>query len=220
MTEDLLLLAESGEGSAFLQLQPISVSSVLSAAVDGLSGQAATAAAIELTTDGDLPAQADPDRLRQAVDNLIRNAIRHAPPGSVIEVSGRSGIAAGRRTVLVSVRDHGPGFPPDFLPHAFERFRRADPARSSRSGGSGLGLAIVASIAEAHGGRAAAVNHPAGGARVSLELPADGPCIAPELRHEREDIVSNSHIRYTAVSPPSRQAEGTGTNATGKESQP
>jgi two-component system, OmpR family, sensor kinase len=176
MAEDLLLLAGAEERSAFLRLQPVEISSVLSAAVDGLTGPAQDRGVmIEVAAVGNLPAQADPDKLRQAADNLITNAIRHTPPGSAVEVSGHAGTAAGRRTVTIQVRDHGPGFPPDFLPHAFERFRRADPARNSGSGGSGLGLAIVASIAQAHGGQATAANHPGGGACVRLELPSDGP---------------------------------------------
>jgi hypothetical protein len=176
MAEDLLLLAEAEERGAFLHLQPVAVSTVLSAAVAGLAGQAqARGVTIEVATTGDLPAQADPDRLRQAADNLISNAIRHTPRGAVIEVSAHATNAAGQRTVMIQVRDHGPGFPPDFLPHAFERFRRADPARNRDSGGTGLGLAIVASIARAHGGRAAATNHPGGGACVGLEFPADVP---------------------------------------------
>jgi len=73
--------------------------------------------------------------------------------------------------LTIEVRDHGPGFPAEFLPHVFERFRRADPARDRVDGGTGLGLAIVASIAAAHGGCAVADNHPAGGARVRIELP-------------------------------------------------
>jgi signal transduction histidine kinase len=176
MAEDLLLLAGAEERSAFLRLQPVEVSSVLSAAVDGLAGPVQDrGVTIKVAAVGGLPAQADRDKLRQAADNLITNAIRHTPPGSAVEVSGHASTAAGRRTVTIQVRDHGPGFPLDFLPHAFERFRRADPARNSGSGGSGLGLAIVASIAQAHGGQATAANHPGGGACVRLELPSDGP---------------------------------------------
>jgi two-component system OmpR family sensor kinase len=100
------------------------------------------------------------------VDNLIGNAIRYAPPGSAVEVTGQL-LPGG---IVIEVRDHGPGFPPDFLPHAFERFRRADAARSRAQGGAGLGLAIAAAIVRGHGGRIIADNHPAGGARVRIEL--------------------------------------------------
>jgi signal transduction histidine kinase len=78
---------------------------------------------------------------------------------------------------VIEVRDRGPGFPPDFLPHAFERFRRPDRGRGRSEGGAGLGLAIVRAIALAHGGRVAASNLPGGGALVRLEIPA-GPMTA------------------------------------------
>jgi len=71
--------------------------------------------------------------------------------------------------VVIEVTDSGPGFPADFLPHAFERFRRPDVGRSRADGGSGLGLAIVAAIATAHGGKATARNGPAG-AIVTMDL--------------------------------------------------
>ena len=74
------------------------------------------------------------------------------------------------RAVELHVSDAGPGFPPEFLPHAFERFRRADTARSH--GGTGLGLAIVKAIADAHGGSATARNANGGGADVWIELAA------------------------------------------------
>jgi two-component system OmpR family sensor kinase len=73
------------------------------------------------------------------------------------------------------VRDEGPGFPPEFLGAAFERFTRGDPARGR--GGSGLGLSIVLVIARAHGGDARAANHPDGGADLCIELPRDGPSV-------------------------------------------
>jgi two-component system, OmpR family, sensor kinase len=79
------------------------------------------------------------------------------------------------------VRDQGPGFPPDFLPHAFERFRRPGPDRARADGGAGLGLAIVSAIARDHGGRATARNLAGGGAAVALELPgaAEPPARTP-----------------------------------------
>ena len=96
--------------------------------------------------------------------------------------TARCGCGRGRaaEAIELHVSDAGPGFPPDFLPHAFERFRRADAARAE--GGAGLGLAIVDAIAQAHGGHAQARNDPQGGADVWIELapePASPPAAPP-----------------------------------------
>ncbi len=96
----------------------------------------------------------EPDRITRAVTNLVGNAIKWSPPGGVVEVALEDGV--------LSVRDHGPGFDDEDLPHVFERFYRAASARSTS--GSGLGLAIVAQAAEAHNGFAEAANAPGGGA--------------------------------------------------------
>jgi len=109
----------------------------------------------------------DPRRIRQALDNLVDNALRFAPPGTEVVLTAWKEKAA----LVVTVADSGPGFPAEFLPHAFERFRRPDASRSRGEGGAGLGLAIVAAIAAAHGGSASAANRPEGGAVVTLRLP-------------------------------------------------
>jgi two-component system, OmpR family, sensor kinase len=109
----------------------------------------------------------DAGRIRQAVDNLVDNALRFAPRGTEVVIYAE--FAA--RSLVIEVRDAGPGFPPEFLPHAFERFRRPDHGRARSAGGAGLGLAIVQAIAVAHGGRAVASNRPGGGAEVRLEVP-------------------------------------------------
>jgi two-component system OmpR family sensor kinase len=117
----------------------------------------------------DLPVvTVDRASFRRAVDNVIENALRFAPTGSTVVVD----VAAEDDEVVVTVLDEGVGFPPDFVTHAFERFRRADDARARADGGAGLGLAIVEAVAERHRGRAVAVNRPEGGAAVSLHLPA------------------------------------------------
>ena len=114
-----------------------------------------------------LYAKLDGERIRQAVDNLVENALRFSPSGTEITLSARD--QGG--DLELEVADHGPGFPTDFLPHAFERFRRPDSSRSRIEGGAGLGLAIVMTIAVAHGGMATAINRPEGGASVRLVLP-------------------------------------------------
>ena len=121
----------------------------------------------EVDAPADLTANLDPDRIREAVDNLVDNALRLAPPGTAIQITGR----ATDGDLTIEVRDEGPGFPADFLPHAFERFRRPDSSRARTDGGAGLGLAIVSAIAQAHGGRARARNQPQRGAAVALDLP-------------------------------------------------
>ena len=113
----------------------------------------------------------DPDRIRQAIDNLLGNALRFAPAGSVITIAARQD----GPDLTIDVSDAGPGFPADFLPHAFERFRRPNAGRSRDGGEAGLGLAIVAAIAVAHGGTATARNGPGGGAVVSLRLACRHP---------------------------------------------
>lgn len=115
--------------------------------------------------------RADPDRLMQILHNLLDNALRYAAPAT-IELGAS---AEGRdQTVLLWVRDHGPGFPPGALSRAFERFYRADASRSrdpQGRAGSGLGLAIARALAEAQGGTLEAANHPEGGAVFMLRLP-------------------------------------------------
>jgi two-component system sensor histidine kinase MprB len=102
-----------------------------------------------------------PERLGRAINNLLDNAVRHAPPGTVVEVgAGPDG---------VSVRDHGPGVDPDDAPHLFDRFYRGVQARGEQ--GTGLGLAIVRQVAEAHGGGVAVANAAGGGAEFRLVLP-------------------------------------------------
>jgi two-component system, OmpR family, sensor histidine kinase BaeS len=121
---------------------------------------------------GPLSVRADPDRLMQLLHNLLDNALRYAAP-SAIDL-GVQADPATRQTQLW-VRDHGPGFAPDALSRAFERFYRADASRSRDPhgrAGSGLGLAIARALAEAQGGHLEAANHPEGGAVFTLTLPS------------------------------------------------
>ncbi|MEX5635178.1 sensor histidine kinase [Parafrankia sp. FMc2] len=193
LAEALLALARfDADPVQFASRETVSVRDLLDRAVRAATPAAqAREARLRLHTDGPLLVDVDPDRVRQAVDNLLSNAIRHAPPATRIDVdaditpdptatadgpkkgdepaAGQEG-QEGQATVRITVRDRGPGFPADFLPRAFERFTRADTARSRAQGGTGLGLAIVTAIATAHGGQASAANHPEGGAVVSVSL--------------------------------------------------
>ena len=170
---ELLLLARAQEGASFVRPAEVDVPGLLAAAARAFAGQARARGVTLEVRAGPVPAvTADPERLRQAVDNLLSNAIRHSPAGGAVELAAGKTRRPGQDLIVIEVRDQGPGFPPGFLPHAFERFSRADVGRSRAEGGTGLGLAIVDLIARAHGGRAVAVNRPDGGAQVSVELPA------------------------------------------------
>ncbi|PZF81021.1 two-component sensor histidine kinase [Jiangella anatolica] len=115
-------------------------------------------------------------RLRQVVDNLVRNATVHTPPGTVVDVTVS---AAESGWTLLEVRDDGPGLTDDDAAHVFERFYRADPSRSrsdgSRHSGSGLGLSIVAALVTAHGGQVELRTAPGDGARFRVLLPPAQP---------------------------------------------
>jgi two-component system OmpR family sensor kinase len=169
ITDDLLLLARGDEDTLGLQPGRTDVSAILAASAERARARAeAAGVSCRVHAAAGLTAVVDAGRIRQAVDNLVDNALRFAPPGTEVTLS--AGPAGG--SLVIEVRDSGPGFPPEFLPHAFERFRRPDQGRARTAGGAGLGLAIVQAIALAHGGTAVASNRPEGGAQVRLELPA------------------------------------------------
>jgi hypothetical protein len=145
---------------------------LLDDAVAALAPRAAEAGvALSISSPDGVIAMLDEARIRQAVGNLVDNALRMAPPGSEVGIGAR--IEDGM--VVIAVSDDGPGFPPDFIDHAFERFRRADSSRARNGGGAGLGLSIVEAIARTHGGRAEAANRAGGGATVSIAVPLSGP---------------------------------------------
>ena len=116
---------------------------------------------------GDLDATGDPERVHQVVANLLDNAVRHSPPEGRVWLSGHNGGDA----ITIAVADEGPGIPAPEAERVFERFYRADAARSSRDGGTGLGLAIARWIVDAHGGDIRAEPPAPGGCRVVVELP-------------------------------------------------
>ncbi len=176
LTEQLLFLARSDEDRVPPRREQTDLLRVLTRCADHAAARARAAGArCEVDAPAALVATLDADRLGEAIDNLVDNALRFAPPGTAIVVSA-VGVGA---DLVIEVADSGPGFPVEFLPHAFERFARPDSSRARRAGGAGLGLAIVDAIAQAHGGTASVHNRPEGGAVVALELPG---CVAEPFR--------------------------------------
>ncbi|MDT4992193.1 MAG: two-component system, OmpR family, sensor histidine kinase BaeS, partial [Actinoplanes sp.] len=122
-------------------------------------------------TRGQLELTADAARLRQALGNLVANAVRFTPSGGEVTVTGRYD----GDHILLEVSDTGVGIAPDDLPHVFERFWRADKSRSRSTGGSGLGLAITRHLVEAHGGTATVQSIQGQGSTFRLRLPSMQP---------------------------------------------
>jgi two-component system OmpR family sensor kinase len=167
LVEDLLLLARLDDRRP-TERKPVDLTVV---AADACSEAVAMAPKRKITLDGREPVVVlgDEAHLRQAISNLMTNALRHTAAGTPIEVSSR--VEGGE--AVVSVRDHGHGLDAEALAHVFDRFWRADSSRSTV--GSGLGLSIVQAVAAEHEGRAEAGNSDGGGGRFSLVLPLSEP---------------------------------------------
>ncbi|WP_406143401.1 sensor histidine kinase [Streptomyces sp. NBC_01012] len=187
--DDLQDLSAADAGALRLHPEPVRIEDLLSHAVAAHRTQA-EAAGVGLAVaapDGDEPAPeltADPVRLRQAIGNLVSNAVRHTAPGGRVTLraygtgagsGSETGSGGADREVVLEVADTGSGIAPDDLPYVFDRFWRAEKSRSRRTGGSGLGLAIVRKLIEAHGGTAGVVSTVGQGTVFTLRLPSAGP---------------------------------------------
>jgi two-component system, OmpR family, sensor kinase len=165
LVDDLLLLAKA-EQTQFLRIEPIELGGYVQELWDGMSLLANRCFELGPVPPGTL--RADPDRLAQALRNLIGNAIDHtAAERGLVRMLVE---AAPSGSIRFVVEDDGPGIPATQRERVFDRFYRTDAARDRASGGTGLGLAIVSAIIEAHGGRVAAGRSAQGGARIEVEL--------------------------------------------------
>ncbi len=171
LVDDMLLLARLDEGRP-LQLRQVDLSELaVDAAAD--ASVADRRHPIRVSAPAPVMAMGDEPRLRQVLNNLIRNAMVHTPAGTQVEVS----VAQQGASAVLRVVDHGPGVPPELAGKIFERFVRAGSARGRESGGAGLGLAIVAAIVSAHRGSVRLEPTDGGGATFIVELPSpvNGP---------------------------------------------
>jgi signal transduction histidine kinase len=193
LVDDLLLLANT-EHTEFLRLESIDLPSFVSELWDGVSLIAERRYELGAIPAGTL--QADPDRLAQALRNLIANAIQHTAEevGMVRMLVERA--SPGR--IRFVVEDDGPGIAPEERERVFDRFHRTDPARDRASGGAGLGLAIVRAIVEAHGGRVSASRSPEGGARMEIELDGFMASSRPTVARQSRGLPAGAAARGEA----------------------
>lgn len=175
MVDSLLTLARADEGRAPLHLDDVDLREVLAELAETaniLGEQAAVQVAVQVPVDA-VPMKVDRSRIRQLLTNLLTNAIKYTSSGGTVDIES----ALDGARVVLTVRDTGMGIAPGDLPHIFDRFWRADAARS-RTGsrpGSGLGLAISKWIAEAHGGTIIVKSRPGRGTTFTVSLPLEPP---------------------------------------------
>ncbi|GAB4544774.1 MAG: ATP-binding protein [Anaerolineae bacterium] len=177
LVADLRELALAEAGKLTIERRMVDLSDLLGrvvAAVEPVAAEKGVSLTLDIASHLP-PISADADRLSQVTHNLLSNALRHTPPGG--KVSVRAGYAQETHEVWLEVSDSGEGIPPDQLPYVFDRFHRADPARSRATGGTGLGLAIVRAIVEAHGGQVSAASQgvPGQGSTFKVCLPLGTP---------------------------------------------
>ena len=163
LVDDLQDLAAADAGELRLRPEPVDAGELLTQVAS------AATAAVTVETAGDLRLRADPVRLRQAVGNLVTNAVRHTPPDGRITLRARRD----GTEVVIEVSDTGGGIAPADLPHVFDRFWRADRSRSRATGGRGLGLAITRQLVVAHGGTVTAASTPGAGSTFTVRLPGE-----------------------------------------------
>ncbi|NUS27949.1 MAG: HAMP domain-containing protein [Streptomyces sp.] len=179
--DDLQDLAAADAGTLRLQREPVRADELLGQVAAAHRVAADTAGVtLRTATDGEPWLDADPVRMRQALGNLVSNALRHTPVGGTVTLAAR----CEGDDVVLEVTDTGSGIAPEDIPQVFDRFWRAEKSRSRRTGGSGLGLPIVRHLMAAHGGTVEVASEPGAGSVFTLRVPglvggAPGPGPAP-----------------------------------------
>ncbi len=173
MLNTLMDISEAETGTMRLALDRVPLGQLASDVADLYEDVAADKQArIVVHADADVSVVGDRDRLRQALANLVDNALKDGPPGGTVEVQVRT-VDEG---ATIEVRDEGPGIPAEQLPRVWDRLFRGDRSRSER--GLGLGLSLVRAYVQAHGGRVAVASAPGRGSVFTLRLPARPPALA------------------------------------------
>jgi two-component system sensor histidine kinase BaeS len=163
LLDDLQTLSMAEAGVLQLHLESVDLPAFIQDVANACRTQVdAAGLTLEHATAGEVEVQIDPIRIRQVIENLMTNAIRHTPAGGRIELRAY----LGQVNAVIEVMDNGRGIPADALPHIFDRFTKA-----ADSGGSGLGLAIARRLVEAHGGAISATSEPGRGTTIRITLP-------------------------------------------------
>lgn len=177
---DLLDAERLDQGLFTLRLAPVELVRMARETAEMLHGSSK----IHVRAAGEISILADASRLRQALENVITNAVQHSPPGKPVTVTVEVERHAGGEWAIVTIADEGPGIPPDRIPFLFQRYQPG-----VRSNGLGLGLFLAQGIAWAHGGTLTADSSPGDGTRFRLSLPTGAfvatVAVLPDDRHWR-----------------------------------
>lgn len=205
LIEDLLDVSRIITGKLHFEFGRVEISTLIGSTMDALVPRAREAGQhIRFTPSEDFVVHGDATRLRQALWNLLTNAMKFTPPGGLIEVATH----ADADGVTISVRDTGRGIRPEVLPHVFDRFHQAAVADRAKHGGLGLGLAIVRNVVERHGGSVAAESPGEGkGATFSMRLPLHREegrqgAVFPSLLRSEGEIDAILADSFPASDPP------------------
>jgi signal transduction histidine kinase len=167
LIENMVQLGQIRAGRFQLETEPVHVAKLVEGAIRAVQ-EAAPDRRFAVEVEPDLLAAGDPGRLEQVLRNLLTNAVKYSPPGSLIEV----GATAADDEVMIAVRDQGAGIAEEDLGRIFERFERGAQGRSGTASGMGLGLYLAKQIVEAQGGRIWVEQPVDGGTRVRLTMPS------------------------------------------------
>ncbi len=191
MVESLLFLARAEHTGGGLHKQFLDAVALAQSVAEFFSALAEEKN-VSLTVQGTTPLNADETLARQALTNLVSNAIRHTPAGGRVSIRLSSAADGG---AILSVEDTGSGIPPEHLPHVFERFYRADASRTGDTSGAGLGLALVQSLMVLHGGKVTVESEPEHGTVFTLQFPpgTGRPVPAKILSPFKSDAIEPAH---------------------------
>jgi CheY-like chemotaxis protein len=192
LIDDLLDVSRIISGKLLIEPRQIEIAKVAEAAAESIGLSAADKGVKFKTTIAPETGliSGDPDRLQQAIWNLLSNSVKFTPEGGNVELR----LTRVNSKIEIAVSDDGQGISHDFLPHVFDRFRQQDSTTARQHGGLGLGLAIVRHIVELHGGSVRVESAGEGrGATFTITLPAEAPHATPSGESLRSSIIDESH---------------------------
>ena len=179
LVEDMLELARLDQGRA-LERRPVDLAE-LARDVGKDAAVVDPGRPVEVEAEQPVVVQGDAHHLHQVAANLVNNALVHSGPGTPVRIRARHE----QDHAILEVSDEGPGMSPDVAGRIFERFYRADTARSRRNGGAGLGLSIVDAVVRAHGGSVTVDTEPGAGTTIKVTLPSDDATVSATMRTDR-----------------------------------